>query len=259
MRAMIPRLNDMNAPAHASYSFLLGSIVAFVLFGVVPAGGLCAVTITAGIFPDIDGIFWSIKHRNEPNTTSFQHHLHYPTHWPITYLPVAIWAAVTVILGFFPIHFICLAIGLYSHLACDSMTAGDGINWGAPWSRRFINLFAARTDGYHGLYWAARYRKTIFFKTGNVAAIISMALLAWFAVLDSSDLAWNILGIIVLVVMIIKSHGHIDKKYEQEPPEGRYADYRALPEYRARLSPAMVRRMNEWNEMHGNSGKTEIK
>ena len=217
------------------------------------------MAITAGLFPDIDGIFWIAKHGKGQTSTNFQHHLMYPTHWPVTYIPVVVWAAISVVFNIFPTHFLALAIGIYSHLGCDTISAGDGINWGAPWSHHFINLFASRTDGYHGLYWSARYRKTIFFKAGIVASVGSMILLAWFALLDGRDVAWNIVGIIVLAITVIASFQPIDPIYEQEPPEGRYADYRAIPEYNSRLSPAMKHRVAEWKETHGDSGTGEMK
>ncbi|NMC06866.1 MAG: hypothetical protein GYA24_16730, partial [Candidatus Lokiarchaeota archaeon] len=162
----------MNPTSHASYSFLLFSAVSVLVLGVVPDGGPSALAVASGLLPDIDGIFWRLAHPGAKAGTAFQHHLVYPTHWPVTYVPFI--AAVTIawLAGFYPMHFLAVLMGIYSHLAVDSIACGDGMNWGAPWGRRFVNLWSSKTDGYHGRFWAARFRATVFFKIQFIAAAI---------------------------------------------------------------------------------------
>ncbi|MEX2725893.1 MAG: metal-dependent hydrolase [Candidatus Sigynarchaeum springense] len=243
----------MNGTSHASYSFLIFSAVSFFLLGTVPGGGASVLAILAGMLPDIDGLFWKLSHLGKKSGMEFQHHLMYPTHWPVFYLPLVAISIIAWLAGFYPMHFLAITLGVYSHLVFDSISCGDGMNWGAPWGRRFINLFSSKTDGYHGLYWAARFRTTIFFKIQMVAAAIAAGLLAWFASMYISDVFLYVAGIAVLVVVAIMDLLPVPKEFKQEPPEGRYYDYRLKPGYYERLSPAMRERVKSWRESHGHA------
>jgi len=243
----------MNGTAHASYSFLIFSAISVFLIGAVPEGSPSVLAVAAGMLPDIDGLFWKLTHPGKKSGTDFQHHLMYPTHWPVFYLPLVVVTIITWLAGFYPMHFLAITMGAYLHLVFDSISCGDGMNWGAPWGRKFINLFSSRTDGYHGLYWAARFRTTIFFKIQMVAAAIAIGMLAWFSSIHADDIAWYIIGIGILVVVIISDLLPVPKGYHEEPPEGMYSDYRLKPGYYERLSPAMKERVKAWREARGHA------
>ncbi|MHA1679890.1 MAG: metal-dependent hydrolase [Promethearchaeota archaeon] len=240
----------MNGTAHASYSFLTYILFFQLIFNAVPPGLLCFLSLLFGMFPDIDGLFWRLLKRRAQEDNSFQHHLYYPTHWPVTYTPLVAMTVVSFIFDWFPSYFLVLTWGIYCHLIADSVSCGDGMNWGAPWGRRFINLFSKKTDGYHGNYWGVRYRRTVFFKLENVAAVCSIAILAFLMINGSAGYAWYILGIAGLALLIITGFIPIDKEFEREPPGGRYDDYRKIPEYYNRLPEKKKREIKEWSELH---------
>lgn len=240
----------MNATSHASYSFLIFTCISTILFGRIPNGGLCVLVLVMGIFPDIDGIFWIVKNPGKITGTSFQHHLMYPTHWPVTYTPLIAWTIFAIWFNIIPMYSLAMTLGIYTHMVFDSVSCGDGINWGAPWGRRFINLFSSTTDGYHGLYWNARFQKTIFFKLGNIAGIGSIILLILFAPSYPEDLGWYIFAVAGLGFICIMGLKAVPVEYAKEPPEGRYHDYRRLPEYYEHLSQKMKDRIRAWQETH---------
>jgi hypothetical protein len=244
----------VNPTSHASYSFLIFAFVSFVFLGKVPAGGPSILAVAAGMVPDLDGLLWKLLHPGKKADTSFQHHLEYPTHWPVVYLPLVIFMIIAWLVNFYPVQVLALTMGIYSHLVFDSISCGDGMNWGAPWGRRFINLCSSKTDGYHGLYWAARFKKTVFYKISLITSTISTILLAWFSILHVSDSTWYILAIVMLVAMIVFDLVPVPREFEQEPPEGRYSDYRLKPGYYEKLSASMKERVRAWREARGLQG-----
>nr|MDO8118268.1 hypothetical protein [Candidatus Sigynarchaeota archaeon] len=181
---------------------------------------------------------------------SFQHHLYYPTHWPVSYVPFVAWVIASYFLSFYFPYFLAMGVGIYTHLAFDSISCGDGMNWGAPWGRRFVNLFSSKTDGYHGNYWSYRYRRTIFFVFENIAAILSIVLLAWFAWARPGSIGWNIFGMTGLGALIVTGFIPLDRKYGLEPPEGRYHDYRTRSEYWEKLPATHKARVESWKVAH---------
>ncbi|MFX0103633.1 MAG: metal-dependent hydrolase [Candidatus Hodarchaeota archaeon] len=241
----------MNGTAHSSYSFLIYSLVSVVFLGETPTMGLCVLSLLFGMIPDIDGMYWKVKNKSKKTDNSFQHHLYYPTHWPITYTPLVAWTIITYFIDFYVPYFLALVVGIYGgHLLFDSISCGDGMNWLAPWGKKFVNLFSSTTDGYHGPYWSTRYRRTIFFKLENIAAIASILLLVIFYCLRPKNEILLILGILVVASNMIGGFMPIEKEYENEPPGGRYNDYRKLPEYQANLSAKQKERIRNWEESH---------
>jgi hypothetical protein len=241
----------MNPTSHASYSFLVFSAVSAFVLGAVPDGGPSILAIGAGMLPDLDGLFWRLTHPGKKAGTEFQHHLMYPTHWPATYLPLVAVAVITWLAGFYPLHFIAITIGVYSHLVFDSISCGDGMNWTAPWGRKFVNLFSSKTDGYHGRYWSARFRTTVFFKIQMVAAAITIGVVAGLATVRPNGIFWYGAAIAIEVGVVITDLLPVPREYYQEPPEGRYSDYRLKPGYYERLSPEMKQRVKAWRDTHG--------
>ncbi|MHA1368523.1 MAG: metal-dependent hydrolase [Promethearchaeota archaeon] len=242
----------MNGTAHASYSFLVFSTISYFLLHSIPTGGMCFLALLFGVFPDFDGIYWRIKKGKKAieDTNTFQHHLYYPTHWPVSYIPILILTIFVFAFNFYPLYFLAITVGVYSHLIFDSISCGDGMNWGAPWGRRFINLFSEKTDGYHGLYWSARYKKTIFFKIENIAALISIFLLITYIFLRPSGWILYVVGIVGIVGFMISGFKPIDEKYLQEPPGGRYNDYRMIPEFYNKLPEKNKEKIRKWREEH---------
>ncbi len=228
------------------------------MLGQVPAGGPAVLALAMGMFPDIDGIIWLISFRGKKADNSFQHHLMYPTHWPVTYIPVVVWTAIAFWLGIYPMHFLAMSMGIYLHLVFDSISCGDGMNWGAPWGRRFINLFSSTTDGYHGRYWNYRFNKTVFFKIGYVAGVASLVVLVLIAPSHPDDLGWYIFALAGLGFVMATGLKSAPAEFAKEPPEGRYHDYRRLPEYYTRLPQKMKDRIRAWQDSHPGQGSENV-
>ncbi len=240
----------MNGTAHASYSFLIFTLLHVTLFRNVPTGGLSVLALLFGMFPDIDGLYWKLTTKSVQSDNSFQHHLYYPTHWPVSYLPLVAWVVVSYFLSFHFPYFLAMLVGIYAHLTFDSMGCGDGMNWGAPWGRRFVNLFSGKTDGYHGNYWGYRYRKTAFFIVENIAAVACIGLLAWFSTMRPGSAGWYIFAMVGLGVLVLTGFIPIDARYAQEPPGGRYNDYRKIPGYWDNLPRKHKQRVEAWWKDH---------
>jgi len=201
-----------------------------------------------GLFPDFDGIYYLIKKRGEGGIdTEFQHHLYYWTHWPISYIPVIIIFIISLIFNFFPEYFMMPVVGIYcGHLMFDSISCGDGIMWGKiPWKKdqygKYINMMPDGSDGYHGVYWEARYRKTIISKIGNIAVLLSIIIISLFQVnsiiehFNAGDppgiSGYLITPIIFFIIAFYIGNKKPKLEHLEEPPEGRYADYRLNPTY----------------------------
>lgn len=241
----------MNGTAHASYSFLIFCFLAFIITGSAPSGGTAFLSLLSGIIPDLDGIYWRVSSRGNRSDNTFQHHLYYPTHWPVTYLPLVAWTVIAFAVEFFPMHTLAVTAGVYAHLAADSVSCGDGMNWGAPWGKRFVNLCSATTDGYHGRYWSYRYRKTPFFVLENVAASCSLVLLAWFSFTNLADVGWYVFGMAGIAGFVVVGFLPVAPEFALEPPGGRYDDYRRIPVYFDRLPPRHKARVQSWWSAHG--------
>ncbi len=214
----------------------------------IPNNYLVFFSFIFGLFPDFDGIYYLIKKRGEGGIdTEFQHHLYYWTHWPISYIPVIILFIFSLIFNFYPEYFLMPVVGIYGgHLFFDSISCGDGIMWGKiPWKKeqygRYINLMPDGSDGYHGVYWEARYRKTIISKIGNIAVLISVVILILFQIsqiIESIPLGqfmaingYYITPIIFFIIAFYIGAKKPKPEHLKEPPEGRYADYRLNPTY----------------------------
>ncbi|MFX1402223.1 MAG: hypothetical protein ACFE8V_13365 [Promethearchaeota archaeon] len=228
---------------HGAYSFLVYYLV-FVIWKkifILPSL-LTLLIIFFGIFPDFDTLYWIIKNRKAKNSsTGYQHHFHYWTHWPLSYTPLIIALGFSIIFNLYIEYFLVPVIGIYiGHFTFDSISSGDGIMWGKiPWKKerfaRYINLFRSTSDGYHGRYWDVRYRKTLICKIGYVAVIITIILICFFQIcifFQNLNLdGWYLFSVIFLFVMLIFGLKRSPKLYLEEPPEGRYADYRISSEY----------------------------
>ena len=214
----------------------------------IPNHYLVFFSVIFGLFPDFDGIYYLIKKRGEGGIdTDFQHHLYYWTHWPISYIPVIIIFIFSFIFNFYPEYFLLPVVGIYGgHFLFDSISCGDGIMWGKiPWKMkqygRYINLMPDGSDGYHGRYWEARYRKTIISKIGNVAVLLSIVILTLFQIsqiIESIPLGqfiaingYIIVPIIFFIIAFYIGNKKPNPKHLEEPPEGRYADYRLNSTY----------------------------
>ena len=204
--------------------------------GPIIPGWAVFLIIFFGLFPDLDSIFWLIIKKGKMDT-EFQHHLYFWTHWPLSYFPLIFIFIISLILNFYPEYFLIPVIGVYfGHLLPDSISTGDGIMWGKiPWKKgqfaRYVNIFASKTDGYHGNYWEARYRKTIFFKIGLLAAVMSIIIILYFQIVSKKIIIFYIISIIFFLITIITGFKKIPDEFYEEPPEGRYADYRKNPKY----------------------------
>lgn len=244
------------ADQHGAFAFLIYYIIWLIFYSegsfILPRY-LVFLVVLFGIFPDFDTIYYIIKKRGEGKIdTQFQHHLMFWTHWPISYIPLIILFVISVIFNFYSAYFLTPVIGIYmGHLLFDSISCGDGIMWGKiPWREDqysvFINFCKGESDGYHGVYWEARYRNSFIAKLGNIAVAIGIVLLSVFQIVTiiqyiSNPNSIGVSGyyLVPLVFLIIGlRHGLRDmpEKYFEEPPEGRYADYRINLDYIEGLS-----------------------
>jgi hypothetical protein len=238
---------------HAAFGFIIYYLIWIFWKGTFIISGdyryIVLLIVIFGIFPDFDTIYWFAKKRGEKNinTTEFQHHLYFWTHWPISYIPLIVIFIITLIFNFFPEYFLVPVVGIYGgHLILDSISCGDGIMWGKiPWKKgryaRYINLLPSVSDGYHGVYWEARYRKTFISKVGNIAIICTIIIISSFliySIIDYLDVpnspgisGYYLLPITFFVVMLILELKGVNVERLEEPSEGRYADYRINPIY----------------------------
>lgn len=220
---------------HSAYAFLSYYLIYFLWKGSLMPGLIVFLIVFFGLFPDLDGFYWKIKEKQKMDT-KFQHHLYYWTHWPISYIPLILIFIVCVIFNFYPELFLIPVIGIYcGHLIPDSISTGDGIMWGKlPWKKtryaRYTNLFSSKTDGYHGGFWSARYRKTIFFKIGNSAVISCIIIIILFQINAKISIGY-IVSFLYFIIGFVKGLKKIPEQFYKEPPEGRYADYRTNPKY----------------------------
>ncbi|MFO8018660.1 MAG: hypothetical protein R6U96_08495 [Promethearchaeia archaeon] len=121
-----------------------------------------------------------------------------------------------------------------------------------PWKDEyvpFVNLFCEETDGYHGLYWVARYQESMFNILGDAAVIISARIIQILQILYSlngfSSVTLNpfyIASVVYLLLMLLLSKDELSEKFLKDPPEGRYNDYRVDPKYINALNEADKRR-----------------
>lgn len=228
---------------HGAYSLIIYYII-FVIWkkNFILPSTLMLFIIFFGIFPDFDTLYWLIKNRKAKKSgTEYQHHFQYWTHWPLSYTPLVIALVFSIVFNFYIEYFLVPIIGIYiGHFIFDSISSGDGIMWGKiPWKKerfaRYINLFRSISDGYHGRYWDERYRKTLVCKIGYATVIIAIVLICFFQIYTSFENlnldGLYLFSIIFLLVMLIFGLKKGPKLYLEEPPEGRYADYRISIEY----------------------------
>jgi len=233
---------------HSAYAFLIFYIIYIIwtstLF-IPPL--LTSLIVFFGMFPDTDGFYFILKNKSPDKTAvelidgDFQHHFHSRIHNPLNYLPLIILFIIALIFNFYPLYFLTPVIGIYSHFFFDSVASGDGIMWGNnPFRKkqygRFINIFSKNTDGYHGYYWDARYRKTIICKIGNICVLISAIIIQIMAIHYAIFIGnyWSILytsSVVYFIMIVILGTKKHPIKWIEEPPNGRYQDYRINPDY----------------------------
>ncbi|KKN21425.1 hypothetical protein LCGC14_0925460 [marine sediment metagenome] len=217
------------------------------------------------ILPDFDAIYYFFKSKGRLKLTmEYQHHLHSLTHFPIIFSPVIIIFIISLILNIYPLYFLIPVVGIYfGHFFIDSIASGDGIMWGKnPFKRkkysRFINTYSDKTDGYHGRYWDARYRKTKMFKLGTVALIFVLLIITlhilnlYFTAEPSLRSPRSSLFSLILFFIIFLYFGlrKPREKWLKEPPEGRYSDYRVNLKYINGLNEENRRRhMQKYREL----------
>ncbi|MHA1341150.1 MAG: hypothetical protein ACTSRZ_12790 [Promethearchaeota archaeon] len=220
----------MNSTMHATVSWFIYNILYWSIFKIPPTPLGCFLAFLFGILPDFDGIYFSIKNKKASHGTEFQHHLNSWFHWPICWFPLIIVFILSLIFKFYPEYFITPMLGVYLHMILDSAGCGDGMMWFHGFHKtdfaRYINFWSKKTDGYHGNYWSARYRKTIFFKIENFNGVVVILLSIWYMILEDRFVFLHFLVILATISFMIVGIIGPDEKYTREPPEGRYADYR---------------------------------
>ena len=124
-----------------------------------------ATLVTSSVLPDLD-IFYQLFTNKSKIKNNFRHHKWF-THWPIFYLPFLFLSL------FIDSEFLKIMVfGIYSHLILDSFSAGDGIMWLFPFSKKFTNFFSSQTNGHHGKEWLEIYTKTPTFKLEILFALL---------------------------------------------------------------------------------------
>ena len=215
---------------HAAFAFVFYYIIYISFIDFIIPGWIVLLTFFFGIFPDLDTIYWKLK--GKKINMQFQHHLYYWTHWPLIFTPLILIFFISLVFNFYPLFFLIPVISLYcGHFIPDSIATGDGIMWfKIPWRRdrfaRYLNLFSSKTDGYHGNYWNARFIKTIFSKIADLAVIFTIIILIFFYLYSKILDFFYIISLIFLVVSFLFNKRKIAQVFYNEPPQGRYADYR---------------------------------
>jgi len=226
----------MDGNAHGSFACWVYVVVHLIVWQSIPPNACLFLIVICGSLPDFDGIYWSIKKRSMQADNNFQHHLYFWSHWPISYLPLLAVAILSIIIDFYPSFLIIPAFGVYMHLICDSACCGDGMMWKKSFKKDqfapFINLFSKQTDGYHGGYWSVRWRRTKMFKIANISAI-GVIVLSIIIMITSSFSGWLLVICLYFTSMIVAGLVPSPPKFLEEPPNGRYDDYRKHPAYLA--------------------------
>ena len=190
--------------------------------------------------PDLDIFYGGFKKGGlEKLDEDFQHHYFSMAHYPILYTPFIILFIFSLVFNYYPLYFLTPVVGIYfGHFLFDTIACGDGIMWGKnPFSRdkyaRFRNIFYSKTDGYHGLYWNARYRQTLMCKIGNVCVVVSAVIIQSLHIIETFRMfptpTYNIFyltPLIYLLTMLFIGLQKIPEEFLIEPPKGRYSDYR---------------------------------
>lgn len=159
----------MTILSHASYPSLLFIIITRLLYIQYSLSDLL-ILIFFSILPDIDFLFYKFIKRKKYDS-NFQHHKWF-THWPITYVPLLI------LLLFFPsLKLFLICYGLFSHLILDTFLAGDGMMWFYPFSKKFFNIFAKKTNNHHGPEWFNIYKKIFIWKIDILAFAVLLIMI----------------------------------------------------------------------------------
>ena len=231
------RRTRMNITAHGAYAFAIYFAFYTIFWHTCASGILCFFIIAAGMVPDFDSVYYIIAKKQSINDPLSQHHLYSWTHWPSSYSPFIIFFALSLMFNAYPEYFLITIVGPYAHCLFDSVSCGDGMMWGMSFLRkrrgeyaRFVNLDARATDGYHGNYYFARYRRTKYFIIENVTAVGVISFVCWRILLTGFDI-WYGGTLAVMIGTIFMGLRRVDPKYFAEPPQGRYADYHADPAY----------------------------
>ncbi len=237
----------MDSNVHGSASFLIYHLIYYLWFGAFPTPFVSFLSFVCGMLPDFDGAYWYLQKKKYDHT--FQHHLRFWSHWPLSYLPLVVIFIFSLIFNIYPQYVLLPVLGIYLHFIADSACCGDGMMWGKiPWKKEafapFINLFSKRTDGYHGKYWQVRWKQTKMFKIGLIMLSLSIYLTIQLWIRYAGFSIWYLGLSIVYLGLIYGSFERVAPEYKAEPPGGRYADYRKDPMYLA----WMEREGYEFNE-----------
>ena len=229
----------MDSTAHGANAFWLYYIIYFMVWGSnpIPPSFMFWIVLFGNV-PDLDGIYWAFKNKKFTADNNFQHHLYFASHWPITYFPLIIISILSMIFNFYPEFFLIPLIGVYTHLLSDSACCGDGMMWKKnPWNDKqfapFINYFSSKTDGYHGSYWSVRWRKTLMYKISILNGILIILFQIYYMINIEFSIQsfWNILLIVALSGSMVIGALNMGDKFKEEPPNGRYNDYRKNKDY----------------------------
>lgn len=120
------------------------------------------ILIFFSILPDLDFLFHKLI-KGKGFDSEYQHHKWF-SHWPIYYTPFLI---LFLIFPGLKLFLICYA--LFCHFILDSFLAGDGIMWFYPFSKKFFNFFAKKTNNHHGQEWFNIYKKMVIWKIDILA------------------------------------------------------------------------------------------
>jgi hypothetical protein len=223
----------MDSTAHGAHAFWLFYAIHFLIWQEFPAPIYSALILLFGNLPDFDGLYWKLKGGQHDN--NFQHHLYFWSHWPISWIPVVVIMIFSFITSLAPQFFLCVVVGVYAHLISDSASCGDGMMWSKiPWKKDqfapFINLGSSKTDGYHGRYWTVRWRTTWTYKLAIIQGILIIILMI-VQMIRYGFVFFYLVVILFFIISMLSAFVPIHPKYYEEPPNGRFDDYRKHPAY----------------------------
>lgn len=159
----------MIALGHVSYP-TLAFIIFAELLGIEYTTSHLLLLMVFSILPDMDFFFHTLVRKRKYDAT-FQHRKWF-THWPVFYSPLL------VLLLFHPSMILFIAcLGIYSHLALDTLFCDDGIMVFYPFSRKFYNFLGSKFRNAHGIEWLKVYKKQRIFKLDILSFISLMIIL----------------------------------------------------------------------------------
>ena len=154
--------------SHIAYPYIIINLLTYITpLKVTPAQNLLLAVFS--ILPDSDYLirYLVAKIRREKIRLNEVQHHKWPSHWPISYLPLLVIFLMTPSVTTF-----LMVFGVYSHLVLDLIATGDGIMLFYPFKKNFYMILSKHTKGKMGWEWVKTYKKLRVYKLEKVVITI---------------------------------------------------------------------------------------